>query len=250
MPKHHKHTSKDISKNNTSHKHKHKNKNYEVIEENENSICANSHAVKELKKDYSAKLNSSKLLQEYSSKPLDSSSISGPLICMLPVILSEIQIKISIDAVIELPEPALEITKIDKKVLLNECDIICETSTLFLNGFIRQNIQYASVTSTRHKTINGNIKYSVIYIPFEIATKIDFNTPPQFKDISEKPFCKLDSSKIMETDIKETQKPLRKFFMPEYTFENLHEKIATYLNLKILQNQDILIPESAESCEK
>src|SRR3954452_12406716 len=83
----------------------------------------------------------------------------GPQVIMkVPVTLAERNVSTSLSANINFPHPVLEIKDIKKRVKIVQCSLILEPAAtvaqsfvrvdghLFLKGFVRKNIQYASPT--------------------------------------------------------------------------------------------------------
>ncbi|WP_226658536.1 CsxC family protein [Pseudalkalibacillus hwajinpoensis] len=108
---------------------------------------------------------------------------SGKIV-KIPVLLQSIKIQIPTHANIEFPkeEHVLEIKDIKKRVFLSQCKLLHlgNEGTLFISGFVRKNIQYASnPISCKRNEIQTNIKSLTVNVPFECYTKIDcFLTDP------------------------------------------------------------------------
>jgi hypothetical protein len=213
------------------------------------------------------------------------SGICGPLVAKIPVILAEPTIQVDIEAVVRLQKPALEIKRIRKEVHVTECKVIptprFKTFKLFLGGFVRKNIEFATVTYRDRDRISGNIEHTTVEIPFNCVTAVTptispeffFNrTRPQFeldllsenglerdpkemgsinKELfTEKPFCELVSSEIVELDIEEDEKKLLKGFPGTSTFQVLRERMIVEITLKVLQNLQVNIPFGNEEPDK
>jgi hypothetical protein len=119
---------------------------------------------------------------------------SGKIV-KIPVLLQSLTIQIPTHANIEFPEceHVLEIKDIKKRVFLSQCKLLHSGNggTLFISGFIRKNIQYASnPISCKRSDIQTNIKSLTVNVPFECSTKIEsllsepvgplFNTREEF----------------------------------------------------------------------
>ncbi|MCM1992165.1 CsxC family protein [Oceanirhabdus seepicola] len=120
----------------------------------------------------------------------------GKIVVKIPVVLSECFIQIDTEACIELEHPALEIKRIKKDVILTQAKLIpfasnynkyCqrfEGGKLFLKGYIRKNIEYATVECTNRtdgsccceggKVVAGDIKHTTAYVKFHCVTDIDY----------------------------------------------------------------------------
>jgi hypothetical protein len=70
----------------------------------------------------------------------------------VPVVLGETTVQIDMDACIHFPEPVLEIKEVNKKLKLTQCRLLLPTNKLFIKGFVRKNIQYATPKSTSKST--------------------------------------------------------------------------------------------------
>ena len=80
--------------------------------------------------------------------------INGPLVVKVPVVLAQRNIQIDVEAEIKLKEPFFEIKRIKKNVVLTQCkllpisgrivDGVPITGKLFISGFVRKNIEYAT----------------------------------------------------------------------------------------------------------
>jgi hypothetical protein len=190
----------------------------------------------------------------------------------IPKVLSEFVIQIDSESVIRLNEPAYEIKRIEKQVFLEQCRYIPPTDKVFIEGFIRKNIEYASrKCSSKSSGISGTIKDTTVHIPFKVATKVDFhgdkpiivpNVPPMVaryfdqkrmgKDIreadrsnievfNEPVFCELEWSAIFDADINNKGCPIDR--LPnEEEFQEFTDKSVIFICIKLLQKQQIIMP--------
>jgi hypothetical protein len=113
----------------------------------------------------------------------------GPVLVKIPVVLAETNITIPVEATITLDQAAMEIKRIKKNVFLTQSRIIPfsqdtrpGTGILFVAGFIRKNIEYATQTCTTAGTPNvcGDIRHCTVEVPFSFTTRITFLRPPIF----------------------------------------------------------------------
>ena len=113
----------------------------------------------------------------------------GPVVVKVPVVIAETNITIPVEATIKLDHPAIEIKRIRKNVFLNQSRIIpfsqdgqFGTGILFIAGFIRKNIEFATKTCNRHGSPNicGDIRHCTVEVPFNFTTRITFLRPPIF----------------------------------------------------------------------
>ncbi|MGA5688529.1 CsxC family protein [Cytobacillus pseudoceanisediminis] len=123
----------------------------------------------------------------------------GLRILRVPVVLAERLVSTSLVANIHFPDPVLEIKDIKKKVKIVQCRLLLPSIpagspnlfpqrdlNLFLKGFVRKNIQYATpCPNTSSSCVSSEIRSLTVDVPFECVTRIpegDFVspfTPPQ-----------------------------------------------------------------------
>ncbi|WP_300386532.1 CsxC family protein [Clostridium sp.] len=107
-----------------------------------------------------------------------------------PVVLAEANIIIPIEDTITLDQEASEIKEIKKNVLLTQSHLIPPSPSdldpnsgiLFIEGFIRKNIEYETKTCTTGGTENicGYTRHCTVEVPFKSTTRIDFIRSPIF----------------------------------------------------------------------
>ncbi|MFG6117170.1 CsxC family protein [Halobacillus sp. MO56] len=121
------------------------------------------------------------------------SPASTGLIARLPVTLAELNINTSTSANICFPEPVLEIKDIKKRVKIIQCKLLLPGAgeepfeagdyQLFIRGFVRKNIQYASPTlDASGNCVSSKMRSHTVDLPFECVTTVaadSFITPPQ-----------------------------------------------------------------------
>lgn len=191
----------------------------------------------------------------------------------VPVVLAEFDVEINTEAKIKLEEEAIEIKRIKKNVFITQCRLIAKTNKVFLEGYIRKNIEYATkgCVSCNGKCVAGDIKHTTCYIPFRCITKVNFKKQPDFmknKPVREieyldcdcgcdqtKPnkremdrehvlifnepvFCELEEARIFEADIQEDGKEIS-CKTREESFQCITEKMVICLRIKLLQKQQI-----------
>ncbi|RSK27756.1 DUF3794 domain-containing protein [Bacillus sp. HMF5848] len=115
----------------------------------------------------------------------------GKVITKVPVILAELDLQINMDATITFPEPVLEIKDIKKRVKLTQCRLLLPTNKLFIKGFVRKNIQYASpchdIQPSDSTSIASDLHSYTVDIPFQLITEIkDYITHPVMPIINER----------------------------------------------------------------
>ena len=131
-----------------------------------------------------ASLRESVTLHECSNEKHEPIGLYGPLVSKIPVVIAEPVVQIDIESIIDLEEPALEIKRIKKNLFLTQYKLIDTDSPksgkLFLSGFIRKNIEYATVESVcaENSTVCGNIRHATVNVPFRCVTKVYYENPP------------------------------------------------------------------------
>ena len=189
----------------------------------------------------------------------------------IPRVLSEFVVQIDTESKIRLHEPSYEIKRIEKQVFLKQCRYIPSTDKVFIEGYIRENIEYATKECIRNNAIAGTIKDTTVHVPFKVYTKVDFcygqpfissNPPPTItryfdekrmgKDIrqadrsnvefyNEPIYCELEWSAIYDADINDKGKAIG--CMPnEEEFKEFTDKSVIYLCIKLLQKQQVEWP--------
>lgn len=204
----------------------------------------------------------------------------------LPIVLGEFTVQIDTEAEITLDKPAFEIKRIKKNLFLTQCRFIPGTSKLFLAGYIRKNIEYATADDIDGKCINGAIYHTTAKIPFKVVTKVDFERYPIIysnsqmyeieylndnkcgldanetdrafiENFNEKVFCELEFAEIFEADINDDVRfcdemdAEEKLFEHEAkvpTFDKITEKMVIYLHMKLLQKQQVYY-DRAKTCD-
>ncbi len=212
----------------------------------------------------------------------------GPVLVKIPVILAETNITIPVEATITLEQAAMEIKRIKKNVFLTQSRIIPfsqdakpNTGILFIAGFIRKNIEYATQTCTTTETPNvcGDIRHCTVEVPFNFTTRITFLRPPIFVknttpselefftdtlrgcDVCSEPvigrnccdqssfstefFNEKPFTELVRADITEVDirtNPTVSCKTPtEQKFTKLTEKVVVNLTLKVLQKQQVRV---------
>lgn len=217
---------------------------------------------------------------------------AGPLVIKIPVVLAETNITIPVEAVITLDQVAMEIKRIKKNVYLTQSRLIPfsqdnrkGTGMLFIEGFVRKNIEYATQTCPTCTSSNvcGEIRHCTVEVPFNFTTRVNFlrepifngNTTPRelqfFTDklqgcdscsdsiIGRNPcdqsffFTEVFNEKpfveLVRADITEidihTNPTVNCETPTEQRFTQLTEKIVINLTLKVLQNQQVRVASLA-----
>ncbi|MBS5938637.1 hypothetical protein E5347_10755 [Clostridium sartagoforme] len=212
----------------------------------------------------------------------------GPVVVKVPVVLAETNITIPVEATIKLDKEALEIKRIRKNVYLNQSRLIpfsqdgqFGTGLLFISGFIRKNIEYATKTCSKYGSPNicGEIRHCTVEVPFNFTTRITFIRQPLFtpnfgpseleffndknkscdacadpvigRNVCDQSFFNVEFfnekpfTELVRADIAEIDihtDPYKNCKVPtEQLFTKLTEKIVVNLTLKVLQNQQVRV---------
>ena len=213
---------------------------------------------------------------------------AGNVVVKLPVVLAETNITIPIEATITLDQAAIEIKRIKKNVFLTQSRLIPfsqdsrnGTGILFVAGFVRKNIEYATQTCPSGTGVNvcGDIRQCTVQVPFNFTTRVTFLRLPVFDENtipSEMQFVtdKLEGCDNCADPVLGRNPCDQSFFFTEFynekpyvelvkadvteidihtnpnsdcknsteqRFTQLTEKIVVNLTLKVLQNQQVRI---------
>ncbi|WP_407271107.1 CsxC family protein [Radiobacillus sp. PE A8.2] len=110
---------------------------------------------------------------------------AGTRILRVPVTLAEVEVNSNLVANIHFPDPVLEIKDIKKRLKLVQCrlltnpasngtDFSTEPLSLFLKGYVRKNIQYASpCPDSSDYSVSSQMKSFTVDIPFQCVTRIE-----------------------------------------------------------------------------
>ncbi|MGV8984649.1 CsxC family protein [Clostridium sp.] len=213
---------------------------------------------------------------------------AGPVVIKIPVVLVETNITIPVEATITLDRVAMEIKRIKKNVFLTQSRLIpfsqdsrVGTGILFIAGFVRKNIEYATQTCPIGTSVNvcGDIRHCTVEVPFNFTTRVTFLRPPVFQANTTPSELEYFTDKIQGCDT--CSDPVlgrnpcdQSFFFTEYfnekpyvelvradvteidihtnsssncvtpieqRFTQLTEKIVINLTLKVLQNQQVRV---------
>ncbi|MGY6210928.1 CsxC family protein [Cytobacillus firmus] len=119
---------------------------------------------------------------------------AGEAIIKVPVELAVLNVRTNLAAKITFPEPVLEIKDIKKRVQIVQCKLLLpgiaagldpfveDSYHLFIKGYVRKNIQYASPCYNSGVCVNSEIRSLTTDVPFECVVEIaaaDFDRTPQ-----------------------------------------------------------------------
>lgn len=113
----------------------------------------------------------------------------GKIVTKVPVVLAELTVQVDVDTFITFPEPVLEIKDIKKHIKLTQCRLLLPTNKLFVKGFVRKNIQYASpsreIAESTTISVASDLHSFTVDIPFQCVTEIKhFLTCPVMPQIN------------------------------------------------------------------
>jgi Domain of unknown function (DUF3794) len=100
----------------------------------------------------------------------------GKIVTKVPVVLAEVTLQVNIDTTIVFPEPVLEIKDIKKRLKITQCRLLLPTNKLFVKGFVRKNIQYASpstdISESTSTSVSSDLHSLTVDVPFTSITEI------------------------------------------------------------------------------
>ena len=229
----------------------------------------------------------SEMLPICENVPHTSEVTAGPVIVKVPVVLTECTVTIAVESFLKLEDVISEIKHIRKNVYLSQCELIqssedckANTGTLFLDGFINSDIEYATKVHNDEGEPCSKVKHVTVNVPFKCTTIAMFKTYPKFKQstyqdeteilqtsikvfdasgenitgrdmreqsfkifefFNEKVFCELISAEILESSILESPIDKECKIPLEQGFHDIAEKVVLLLTIKLLQNQHVEI---------
>lgn len=120
----------------------------------------------------------SNVLDNVTNTPVVPIALPGDVVVKVPVLLSEFTVQFNVNANIMLPEPALEVKNIKKRLKITQCTLLQPTNILFIKGYVRKMINYTTGQCSNRQGVCGDIRHCTIDVPFELSTPITFITPP------------------------------------------------------------------------
>ncbi len=197
-----------------------------------------------------------------------------PVLVKVPVILAERTVQIDVEAKIKLEHPAIEIKRIRKQLYLTQCKLLPRSGKLFLSGFVRKNIEYATGKPGKDGCVSGDIKHTTCNVPWDAVTYIPYelgacpvlneNCEPSLtqtfdpklmgaspfeqefesvQNFNEKIFCELVSVRFDEVDLTfDDKKDFCGCWDDGFEFTKITEKLTMLITFKLLQYQQIPIP--------
>lgn len=210
------------------------------------------------------------------------------LVAKVPVVLAQREIQIDVETEFKLKEPFFEIKRIKKNVFITQCTLLPRSGVidecgnlisgkLFISGFVRKNIEYATADCIEDDIVSGKIAHTTIDVKFTTVTEVLYVTPPivnfrgaqkeidllscsachdckdaivgklgcelSFEDsmtFTEKPYCELEAVRIIEEDL--LRDPIEcRGDSDVQLYNKIIEKMVIYVTVKVLQVQQVNI---------
>lgn len=121
----------------------------------------------------------STVLDSCTNTPITPVGITTGVIARIPVVLAELTLQFQLSSLIRLPELALDVKNIKKRIKITQCTLLQPTNILFIKGFVRKNIDYITGNCGSIEGICGQLHHCTIDVPFECSTPLEFFTPPE-----------------------------------------------------------------------
>ena len=213
---------------------------------------------------------------EFTDTPVEPVTPCESPIIKVPVLLAETELQIVVESDIPLNPPASEIKRVEKDAIVTQCKLVpvefeeepvegtedlfrATRAKLFVSGFIRKDIQYAtdacngtlrdriaSVSFSGHADLNNDDFLCCPVFAASTASRSRFihgkkSSLPRFDKYlfdnnvfyNEQPFCELVRANFVELDFSPCPTDI------DETFDTLREKIVLDLTLKVLQKQQV-----------
>jgi len=224
-----------------------------------------------------SKVIESKTLMECQSHSVEKKAKSKGLVAKIPVVIAEPKIQINVESTVVLENPAFEIKRIKKSLVLTQCELIPtgekRSGKLFISGFVTKNIEYATAAVIAAGTVSGDIRHTTVNVPFSSFSKIYFDEEPEFDSnknviqvdilspnnmessqseynsiqeqrFNERVFCELVEASFREKDIRLNPVAADPLFPNVLVSDTFLEKMVIDITLKVLQLQQVEIPKA------
>jgi len=154
------------------------------VSKNESKNCVNLHQ--------------SASLEQCTNEPVETPFFTGTRRIRVPVNLGEFVVNSHLKANITFEDPVLEIKDIKKRVEIVQCRLMTNASNLidgesqgpfplFIKGFVRKNIQYASPCYNSHgECVSSEMKSLTTRVPFECTTMVTLDAPVRLPELNER----------------------------------------------------------------
>jgi len=125
-------------------------------------------------KDFCVNVNA-ETLGDCDNTPVGLAPLTAGVVARLPVVLAALTVRFNVMSKINLPEAAIEIKNIKKRIKITQCMLLQDTNILFIKGFVRKNIDYSTRNCSNYSGICGDIRHCTVDVPFECTTVVTFN---------------------------------------------------------------------------
>lgn len=164
---------------------------------------------------------------------------SGPLIGIIPIVLSNLSTTIKCE--LHYKYPILNIKTLKNKLSINEFKLIKNNEYIFISGYILKTVVIISKKSPQKTTLN---------LPFHSTIKIKYSTYPQIINNNlTSSICKTTSkNKLLSNAFYNINCDITSANITEKTLELENKELklllnSINLNILITQNQNVFIPE-------
>ena len=134
---------------------------------------------------YAKALCDSRTITEVQSESVQPTCHDVPFIARIPVLVSKNKVHINVKVNVNLDYFVTAIRNCTRDVFITQCKLLDldnqKNGKLYLNGYLRENIEYAAANTIRDRRYSGEIRYKVVKIPFECTTKIEYYSAPTIK---------------------------------------------------------------------
>ncbi|SHH34889.1 CsxC family protein [Tepidibacter thalassicus] len=180
------------------------------------------------------------------------------VVAKIPVVLAEFTLQINVLSNIELPEDAIEIKNIKKRLKITQCMLLQNTNVLFIKGFVRKNIDYSTRSCSNSEGVCGDIKHCTVDVPFQCTTEVTFNgTPPapvvpnssfefEYHKVEDLPNQFAEKDKLVAGDLSEYNQESTEYFNELPYCELVKSRIVEfdeYINRKTPENEIVPFEE-------
>lgn len=164
---------------------------------------------------------------------------SGPLIGIIPIVLSSLNTTIKCE--LHYKYPIVNIKTLKNKLSINEFKLIRNNEYIFISGYILKTVVVISKKSSKKTTLN---------LPFHSTIKIKYSTYPQIinNDLTSSIYKTTSKNKLLSNAFFNINCDITSANITEKTLEleNKKSKLllnSINLNILITQNQNVFIPE-------
>jgi len=154
-------------------------------------------------------------------------------VATLPIIIAEKNIDIPIESIFKLKSPALDIKNLKKDVYITSSSLLpmyenkdisaSSNGKLFLEGFIRNKLDFSIAKEAHDSIINLDTESVIIYIPFKYTTLIHYKVLPVFSKEESEDYIPI----YMSSDCEDFH-------------EDYHETSNDYTNKKDTQSEEYI----------